>query len=241
MKKIIPFLLGAVASLGVSVGVAQAQVVPGGDGFPRLNGGFRGGINIGNAALDPDFSQNSPSASHTSRIGAVVGGALEYQFDATIAAGFEMHFAQRGLVVNYQDFRSAGPATGTVRLDYLEFPVLAKFKLGPAPFRGILFVGPNFGFNLVAQTDYDYTDTTGGGEDFSANNDDFIQRADIGIDIGAGFEYNLSPTLFFIGDVRYTYGLTDVTNEVPRGTELWHTRDIKAMVGVMFHLWTARQ
>src|SRR5688572_27154183 len=122
MKKFIPFLLGAIVSLSVSVDVARAQIGVD-NGFPRLNGGFRGGVNIGNAALDPDFSQNSPSASHTSRTGAVVGGTLEYQFDAMIAVGFEMNYAQRGVVVDYADFRSAGPATGTIRLDYLEFPV----------------------------------------------------------------------------------------------------------------------
>lgn len=238
MKKIFPFLSGAIALVCLSTEMARAQV-PVNTGFPRLNGGFRGGVSIGNASLDPDFSQNSPSASHDSRLGAVVGGMLEYQFDHMVAVGFEMNYAQRGLVVNYADFRSAGPATGTNRLDYLEFPVLAKVKLGPAPFRGILFAGPNIGLNLVSQVDYEYADTADGGENFTANTDDYIQRVDIGIDVGAGFEYNISPSLFFVGDVRYTYGLTDVTNEVPRGTELWYTRDIKASLGVLFHLWTA--
>ena len=239
MKKIFSLVLGALSLVSL-VDSADAQMVPG-DGFPRLNGGFRAGLNVGNAALDPDFSQNSPQTTHSSKLGAVVGGTLEYQFDPMLAVGFEMQYAQRGVIVDYTNFRGAGPATGTIRLDYLEFPVLLKLKLGDPPFRGILFAGPNFGFNMVAQGDYRYADTLEGGSNFTADMDDYFQRADIGIDVGAGLEYNLSPSLFIVGDVRYTYGLTDATQEVPRGTEIWNTRDIKAMVGVLFHLWTARQ
>jgi opacity protein-like surface antigen len=240
MKKIISLMLGVAAMVVCCTHPAEAQM-PLGDGFPRLNGGFRAGINIANAALDPDFSQNSPQTTHSSKLGAVVGGALEYQFDPMVAVGFEMQYAQRGVIVDYVDFRGGGPATGTIRLDYLEFPVLLKLKLGDPPFRGILFAGPNFGFNLVAQGTYKYSDTSEGGSNFTADMDDYFQRADIGIDFGAGLEYNLNPSVFIIGDVRYTYGLTDATQEVPRGTEIWNTRDIRAMVGVMFHLWTARQ
>ena len=85
--------------------------------------------------------------------------------------------------------------TDDVNIDYITIPVLAKLK-----FAKILSVeaGPQFGF--VVNDDVEKA--------FEGISDDVeAESFDFGIGIGAGVEFGS-----FFGQLRYNYGLTDVTS-----------------------------
>jgi opacity protein-like surface antigen len=200
-----------------------------------LRAGVVAGVNLANVAVDPEFSEFTTDAVGGMRPGLLLGGTLEWGVrDFILAFQPEVQYVEKGVDVTIDgaDFRN-------VKLTYIEFPVLARVKLMEGPTKVYAVVGPNIGFNLSStgvQADGDSTHTV---DYFEA-----IQRTDIGIDVGAGVEFEVSPGMSFLGDLRYTHGLTDVTEPVPGredAAETWNSRDIKIKVGLKWDLWQSRR
>jgi opacity protein-like surface antigen len=199
-----------------------------------MRGGFTVGVNLANVAVEPAFSEFTTGATNGMRPGLLIGGTLEWGIrDFILAFQPEVQYVEKGVNVTVN-----GDAFREIKLTYIEFPVLARIKLLDGPTKVYAAVGPNFGFNLSSTGEQATGDTARTVDYFDA-----IKRTDIGVDLGAGAEFEVSPGLSVLADVRYSLGLTDVTEPVPGredAEETWNSRDIKIKAGLKWDLWQSR-
>jgi hypothetical protein len=203
-----------------------------------LRGGIVAGINLGNAALEPDFPDVEGGTTRAMRLGPIVGGTLEWGVrDFPIAFQPEVQYIEKGVKVTYAQPAAGVDSTQDIRYSYIEFPVLARIPFMDGPTRVYAVVGPNFGFNFAARGLHESSRGASKADYFED-----VARADIGIDVGVGGEIELSPGMYLLGDLRYTHGLTDVTVPVEdRGEETWYSRDFKIKAGIKWDLWQSRR
>jgi hypothetical protein len=96
---------------------------------------------------------------------------------------------------------SIGGVTGTVKLDYIEVPVLARIGLGvPGPVNPHLYAGPYAGLNINAEAE-----VSGGGGSTSGDIDEQVKDTDFGLVVGAGADLNKLSL-----GIRNTAGLINV-------------------------------
>jgi hypothetical protein len=131
---------------------------------------------------------------------AVLGGIFGWLINPWFALHVEPVFTQKGAEIDNFQF---GDLPASVRLTYLELPVLAKFKYErPADTRSGPFgtIGPVFGFNTS-----DELEVAGS----TQNVNQPVKSFDFGLGVGAGWDIaagNGHATL----EVRYVIGLTNV-------------------------------
>ena len=90
---------------------------------------------------------------------------------------------------------------GTIRLNYIEFPLLAMLTIPmEGRFTPNVFVGPSIAFNIKAEA------SSGG---VSLDIKDEISSTDIGIVFGAGVKVAEIGPGAITADIRYTMGLTN--------------------------------
>ena len=155
-------VLLACAAVAFAPGVAAAQAV----GF-----GVKGGVNVSTIAFDPSELEWGMT------FGAVAGGFVALPLGSRVTIQPEGLFSQKGGTVDLDDIEAS------IRLTYLEVPVLVKFAVWSDGGRSFsLFGGPSLAFNLSSDTS-----ATVGGEDIDVDIDDDVETFDFGI--AAGLEY----------------------------------------------------
>ncbi|WP_337044354.1 porin family protein [Emticicia sp. 17c] len=92
------------------------------------------------------------------------------------------------------------------RIHYLQIPVAAVYYFGQRgqAFRPKIFAGPYLGILLAA------TDRTGSKV---ANGQPVYTNADVGAQVGLGFNYRIKNETWLNADVRYIRGFGDITRE----------------------------
>lgn len=196
---------------------------------------LHGGLNVANASLDPEIGQIDVSgATHGSRLGVAAGAGIEYGFSNLVNVQLEANYAQRGITVDYPDLNGLGPTTGSLLYEYLELPLYLKLRFGRLPLTFSVYAGPDVAVKLNATGRFTAADTA-----YTLGHDSFISSTDITLDAGGTVSYEIDPGISLLGDLRYLYGVKDVTLPVDRGEELWYTRDLRLMLGLRLHLWTS--
>lgn len=169
--------------------------------------GIKAGVNLANfSGTDMDLD---------SRQAFVVGASLDISlpmFPVAVESG--VYYSQKG----------AESGGSTIKLDYVEVPVLAKFNFGPpGPFSPHLVAGPYVGF-LV---DSELEDSAGN----TADLEDFTEEVDFGGIVGLGADFNMGLTKLN-AQVRYSMGLSSVfTNQLDDGER---NAVLSVVVGVRF-------
>ncbi len=133
-----------------------------------ISGGIKGGALF---ATVPDFSE---LGSELDRRTGITGGAfLTVSLLPGLAIQPEAIFTQKGATASLPggDF--------TLKLDYLDVPVLARLSFGAAGFKVYAFAGPSFNVRIKAETEFD-GDTT----DIS----DDVEKSDVSFVAGIGVE-----------------------------------------------------
>lgn len=202
-----------------------------------LRAGITAGVNLANASLEPDFPTVEPGSTRGMRPGPLIGATLEYGVrDFPIAWQPEFQYLEKGVKVTYAQPAPGVDSTLDVRYRYIEFPVLVRIPFMEGSTRAYAVIGPNIGLNLSARSLYEST------RDSAKTSDIFgiTNRTDIGIDIGAGVEFEVASGMYILVDARYTHGLTDVTDLEGAEEQTWYSRDIKLKAGLKWDLWTAR-
>lgn len=96
--------------------------------------------------------------------------------------------------------------TETIRLNYIQIPILATYYLAGSntqgSFRPKFFAGPHVNFLMNAKNK--------DGNDLNPNNL-YYKSTELGITFGAGFNYAVMDKTWLNFDVRYGVGLTDAT------------------------------
>ncbi len=149
------------------------------------------GMNIANLTED-----NYDNATENCRIGTAVGGFFTYSFNDRFLLQAEGLYSMKGIKLKYDD-----GSKGTIKIDYLEFPVLAAMAI---PLNSIftprVYLGPAFSFLMSAKNVDD---------DGTTNIKNSVKSIDMGLVIGGGVNIEAGPGAVTI-DARYNLGLLDV-------------------------------
>lgn len=150
-----------------------------------LSFGVKGGINVANFTgtdADPD-----------SRTAFTIGASLDISIPmAPIGVESGVYYSQKG----------AESGNSTLKVDYIEVPVLAKIGFGPpGPFSPHIVAGPYVGFNINAEVE------DGGGN--TVDMEEFVNEVDIGGMVGLGADFSLGLAKLN-AQVRYSMGFTSV-------------------------------
>lgn len=144
--------------------------------------GVKAGLNISNFT---GYQEDVKSLT-----GFHVGGFAEIKVAKKFAIQPEFLFSTQGTIIEGYD----GDSNTTLKLNYLNIPVLAKYYITDA---FSVEAGPQIGFLLSAKAR---------GEDIH----ELYQSTDFGLNLGCGYNFTENISIGF----RYTIGLTNV-NDVP--------------------------
>ena len=197
MKKAIITVALLVAVLGMaSPAAAQAAF------------GVRVGANFANLSFDPDDEEDT-----STRTGLNVGGFASIPFNARFAFQPEVLYSQQGSKASEDGFDA------TLKLDYVNVPLLAKINLSSGRNPVSLLVGPQIGFRTGAKIE---------SEGVELDIEEQTESTDWGLVVG------MSATVgHFVLDGRYTWGLSDV-NADPEDPQKVKNRVFTISVGVVF-------
>ncbi len=215
------FLLAC--ALCVQTQFAQAQI-----SFGPVSG-----INISTfkvGYVDPD---DEATTSNKSKIGFHFGATADIPFGGRFGLQPSILFSQRGNKLSYIPVNSStdkNSLSSTQSLNYIEVPMLFKYKLGSPDFGFALMAGPNFAFGINGK----HTDvgsvtvpvTSGGttknvtykinetdkdirfGDKVNSN----FKGFDAGFTFGIGTYFDIGESGKLIIEARYTAGFSNILN-----------------------------
>ena len=157
------------------------------------------------------------------RQGMCVGVSTEYSILGLVAIQPELLYIQKGAKCDVDPFTGTDIGeTYTVKLDYLQLPVLAAMSVPlPSLVKPRIFAGPYVAYNLKAQGSY---------ANASPTDLDFIKAFDYGAVVGIGTDLDFLIAKVML-DGRYTFGLASIHED---GDDV-KNRTISVMVGLLLN------
>ena len=202
--------------------VSAASAVP-------VRCGLKAGSSIPNLR---DNGGNEFSSGWSTRVGLFLGTSAEVSLTPRLSVQAELNYSQQGAKKNGLQAVSLPdvPMTlfadikNTAKLDYLEIPVLAKYRIGGArqfyatfgPYVGFLLTAKNVssGSSLVYLDQQKTQPVTGSPVDFGATTDikSELRSTNWGIQGGVGYQRPIGSGRIEL-DVRGGYGLVNVQKD----------------------------
>jgi hypothetical protein len=178
-----------------------------------LQGGVKGGLNGAKVIGDPS------SSSSDWRMRMALGGFVRGRLTDLLGVQVEGLYSMNG--GTDEELTFLGPVEQTLKLDYVQVPVLVHFKgaqRGTASLLG--YLGPYFGFRVRAEVEASDT-TTDQKDEFKSN--------DVGLVIGGGVDIS-----GFQIELRYSHGYTNIATDVlqAQGINSAHNRAVVLMGGI---------
>lgn len=185
--------------------------------------GYKGGVNLANVSTTEDGFITEER---------ITGLSAHLFLDFTLINNFglqpEMGFIQKGYRRTITLFGEKRYAT---KINYLDFSLNLKYRLGNKNLKGFLLAGPHFNFALSGNTkDLDEGSTNkveideGGG----------INRTDLGITLGGGIGTSIRDGDLFL-EIRYLHGLQTINVTAFDDGDL-QNRGININVGYIFEI-----
>jgi hypothetical protein len=169
--------------------------------FSQTNIGFKAGLTVSNWA----YSEPT-TVTQERKMGIQAALPIEINFNQLIALQPEFCFIQKGDKTEFGN----GSYTSKVSTNNLEVPLLLKLKFG----KSMAFVingGLYGGFALKGKVKYEGSSNSAEEREIDFEKDK-VRRADAGVILGIGFKAPMNNG-YFTMDLRYTYGLTDLSME----------------------------
>lgn len=191
--------------LSAGAGTASAQ---------SFWGGVKAGVNFANISIE----EEGVDISFDNRTGLVGGVFVVCPISGAFGVQTEALYSQRGAKLE------EGGGSGTLELDFLEVPVLARFSSPASSGASFhVFGGPSLGLRLRARAESDFE-----GESESEDISDDVERFDLGLVAGAGFEMGR-----LIVDGRYTWGIRNLNRSTEDDAKI-KNRTFSVMAGIRF-------
>ena len=195
-------VVGRMLALGVAVIPSAATAQRAGD----MTVGILAGVNYATVDQDPEFGD----VEFDHKLGLLAGVFLDVALNDVFSIEPEVLFSQKGAEVEGTGNNSE--LEGTFKLDYIEVPLLLKFKVpvSSAGFRPFLFAGPAVGFEVKCELDGEILSVTG---DTDCDETSLVntKSTDFGGTVGGGFEFLAGMQAVRV-DARYTHGFTDIND-----------------------------
>jgi hypothetical protein len=189
------------------------------------------GINLSSISDDPDYDASVDQSSH---FGFIFGAAAELGIVSPIFLEIQLLYITKGEDLAGQD-QQGQQAEQILTANYLEIPILVKAKFPAGPVNPYVFLGPNIGLLLSANSEF-----TAGGQTQDTDIKDNLSSIDFALDFGAGVGIPIAPVVSLTFDVRYSLGLTDITEAQQQQQQqvdpTAKTSGIQFMLGAMFGL-----
>ncbi len=177
--------------------------------------GLKGGVNFSNIQATQALDQVLPNFSDitTFSIGAVaeIGISEQFAFQPELVYTRKGFGLREGLDLDLLGVPVPLGVTAETQIDYVEVPLLAKYKFGTEGISAYITAGPTIGYATKGQintkanilVDFSIARVP---VDLDAIN---FQRLEIGGTAGAGLAVNTSMGQFFV-DARYNLGFTQL-------------------------------
>lgn len=199
--------------------------------------GILGGINLANQSSSKDlFPANNPKSFH---IGSIFGAMAELSFERNWSIQVEPRFIQKGtnfgnITVTRTNPIPSGTTDAMFRLNYFELPLLIKAKFEEPNFNPFVLGGPTFGFINSAKVEAPGTHVLSRPGTSTLDIEGDVSSLEVGLEIGGGVEFALTPTLGLLVMARYSQGLLDVySNPIIPSTKSY---GISITTGLLFNL-----
>lgn len=216
--------------------------------------GIKGGLNFSNINHGQDLDERFDDVSRPFQIGFNFGLGADFYVGETFSLYTELMFTQKG-----ESYEGTGtvndPVAGNIQvreetevtLNYLELPILARFKFGDMS-KFYINVGPTVGYWLGGNVEYEFErgDDTESFEDrIEFKNRDEITSDDRGnvlanedvnrLEIGAAIGTGAMLGEKFNIDFRYTMGLTGIhENAGWNQDDSWKNNVLSFSIGYFF-------
>jgi hypothetical protein len=201
MHRLLVLALTTLVALSVSASPARAQGV---------SGGIKGGALFASIPKLTDNTQGT-GIEFGRRLGFAGGMFVTLDLLPGLSIQPEVIFTQKGAAAEDAD------VDWTLRLDYIDIPVLARLDVGAAGVRAYLFGGPSFNVNIRARTTVD-------GDDEDIGDD--VEKREIAVVAGLGLQVGK-----FLVEGRWTEGVKNISKDPE---EDLRTRSFAIMAGLRF-------
>jgi len=136
-----------------------------------------------------------------------IGGVANFELSELISLQPELVFSQQG--AKYEDNDGTDKEEGTLKLSYINIPVLLDFTLAEG---FSLQAGPQFGINVVAEEEYDYSYEIFGETISESGTEDIDDVETLDMGVAAGAQFKMENGLFF--QARYVIGFSEIIKDV---------------------------
>lgn len=162
----------------------------------QINFGVRAGVNLANQTFEQDGLTIEPDG----KLGLTFGVLADVGLTDNLSIQPEVDFIQKGMQLELEFFGETTKSKQT--WNYIEIPVLVKYKFGTDAVKAAVMAGPSLGFALSAKDDTDGVETD---LDFD---EDGVKRGDLGFNFGGMVGFGN----FFV-DLRYQLGLSNLADD----------------------------
>lgn len=221
MKRSSLLILLVVAAATAVVQPAPAQV-----GFAL---GLKSGINIGTLSIDPDPYQGATTITKSGVLTFLAAVQAELIFAKIFGVQIEPGYASKS--TKWEDQQGG---KRTISISQIQIPILFKILFLQGTVQPYAFLGPNLG--IVASAS-DKIETPQGTQDTDIKKD--VSSLDFALDFGGGAKFNIARNVALTGDVRYSFGLSNLDNrQVPVGVTApsAKSRGLHVLIGALFAL-----
>lgn len=186
-----------------------------------LTAGVKAGVvfsSLPNAGEVLDQVVRQRSTETSSRVGVAFGGYVTWPIADAWVFQPEMQFVTKGVKLT----EANGAGTVAARINYLEFPLLARYRMTVDNQRAYVAIGPTFGVKAGTSAHGD-----GAGLPSDVDIDPAIRSFDGGLAFAAGVALDRYSV-----EVRYTQGLNDIATDLYPHTDSLKNRVFTVSVGV---------
>lgn len=187
----------------------------------QISIGVQGGLNSAIFKL----SNLDPNAKISYNNGIILGSIVNYELNNSFSLQMEPRYIQKGQIGKLKDFAPLEEAE--LDFHYLEFPIYLVAELSESQLSPFILGGINLGYLIKAKADIV---AYGKEETYDITSD--YKKFDFAIDLGAGLKYKLDTNTSLLMNVRYSYGIYNLSNM--DGSV--NTRGIQILLGALYKL-----
>lgn len=193
--------------------------------FAQISVGPRVGMHFANAKIDPDNDRDIEGS-----LGLMAGGVIEIGLTENFAIQPEVTYIKRGYDSSMDDGNSLFESD--LRINYLDFGGLLKFRTASEGFALYLGAGPYYSYAISGEVKTTFLGIENTTKLEFDDNDDY-ERGDWSAAFAAGINLPLGQSHLFV-DARYLLGLTDIEK---RDDELEvRNRGVSVSAGILLPL-----
>jgi hypothetical protein len=137
------------------------------------------------------------------RVGACLGGFIEYPLTPIISLQGEVLYTMKGAM------ESSMGIDLVWKMNYVEVPLLARLNFPiSGSIRPYLLAGPGIAFNTGAEWE-----VSGFGQSASMDIGDYVKGTDLGAVLGGGLSFPVGP-YWMAAEVRYEFGMATIDEDL---------------------------